>query len=703
MPHANDPVRLTLEKRVEFEALIADLSAHFINLDPSAVDDAIDEALARLGLMLDVDRGAVTQLADEDGTLVYTHYWSRAGDPPPPHLRVDSGKLMPFVLSRLMNGDVHCFSSLDELPVDAPDRAFLAQRNVKSAVVVPLVVAGQVIGSLGFSATEAEHQWDDDLVRRLRLVADVFASTFARKRLDAHLRSTIDDRMRFETLIADLASTFVNLDSDLVDGAIEDAQGRLVDVLNLDRSSLFQLDPEGNFVLTHYRSRPEFPPSPIARGSTVHMFPWIGGRVLSGHTVCISSVNDIPADAPDREHLQHVGTRSNVTIPLVASGRVIGALAFGTMREERTWPAEIVNRLSLIGQVFATAQARKRTETELRKTLDENARLRDRLIEENVYLQNEVKAREGTSDLIGSSAAIRSVLGEVDQVARTGATVLLLGETGTGKELIATAIHERSQRSGRPMVRVNCAAIPMTLIESELFGREKGAYTGALARQTGRFELADGSTIFLDEVGELPTEVQVKLLRVLQERHIERLGSSRSVKIDVRVIAATNRDLEHMIAEGTFREDLYYRLNVFPIRVPPLRERPEDIPTLVWAFVEEFSRSLGKRIESISKEHMLGLQRYAWPGNVRELRNVVERAVIVSAGPRLAIEPPRPKTAGARRSLKLEDVEREHLRAVLERTGWRVRGHAGAAEILGLKPSTLEDRMSRFGLRRPRP
>jgi formate hydrogenlyase transcriptional activator len=252
------------------------------------------------------------------------------------------------------------------------------------------------------------------------------------------------------------------------------------------------------------------------------------------------------------------------------------------------------------------------------------------------------------------------------------------------------------------MVSINCAAIPTALIESELFGREKGAFTGAVARQIGRFELADASTIFLDEVGELPAETQVKLLRVLQEREIERLGGSGPIPINVRVIAATNRDLEQMIADGRFREDLYYRLNVFSIRVPPLRERPEDIPTLVWAFVDDFARSLGKRVESISKEQMVALQRHPWPGNVRELRNAVERAVIVSDGPRLVIEPPRARGGGHRRASKLEDVEREHIRTVLENTGWRIRGRSGAAEILGLKPSTLESRMAKHGLRRTR-
>ena len=355
-----------------------------------------------------------------------------------------------------------------------------------------------------------------------------------------------------------------------------------------------------------------------------------------------------------------------------------------------------------MAQIFASALARKRAETELRKALAENARLRDQLIEENVYLQGEVKQRQGSSELIGQSSAIQRVMQQVDQVAPTAATVLLLGETGTGKELIATAIHERSPRRARAMVRVNCAAIPAALVESELFGREKGAYTGAVTRQIGRFELADQSTIFLDEIGELSGELQVKLLRVLEEKQVERLGNPRPIKVDARVVAATNRDLEQAIADGRFREDLYYRLNVFPIKVPPLRERQDDIPMLVWAFVEEFSRALGKRIESISKEQLAALQRHQWPGNVRELRNVIERAVIVSTGPRLVVELPSATVSSRRRSRRMDDVEREHIRAVLEGTGWRIRGAGGAAEQLGLKPSTLEGRMAKHGLRRPR-
>jgi formate hydrogenlyase transcriptional activator len=303
--------------------------------------------------------------------------------------------------------------------------------------------------------------------------------------------------------------------------------------------------------------------------------------------------------------------------------------------------------------------------------------------------------------VVGRSAALREVLEDVRRVAATDSTVLLLGETGSGKELFATHVHQLSRRHARSMVRVNCAAIPDTLIESELFGREKGAFTGALARQMGRFELADRSTIFLDEIGDLSQDVQVKLLRVLEEREIERLGSPRAIRVDARIIAATHRNLEERVAQGTFREDLYYRLNVFPIQVPPLRDRTEDIPPLVWRFVEEFAEAFGKRIDAISPENMIALQRYPWPGNIRELRNAVERAMVTAAAGHLTIPVPRRAFTAATRSIKLIDVEREHIHGVLESTRWRIRGNDGAADRLGLKPTTLETRMVKLGLKRP--
>ena len=303
--------------------------------------------------------------------------------------------------------------------------------------------------------------------------------------------------------------------------------------------------------------------------------------------------------------------------------------------------------------------------------------------------------------IIGESAAILRVLEQVEQVAATDATVLLQGETGTGKELFATRIHELSARRGRLMVRVSCSAIPSTLMENELFGRERGAYTGADSRQAGRFELADNSTIFLDEIGDLPPDIQVKLLRVLEERQIERLGSPRPIRVNTRIVAATHRNLEQRIADELFREDLFYRLNVFPIHVPALRERRVDIPLLVWRFVAEFSKAFGKRIDDIPRDNMAALQRHSWPGNVRELRNVVERAMIVATGPRLTIDLPTAGATPAKASTRLVDVEDRHIRAILESTGWRIRGTGGAAELLDLRPTTLETRMARLGIKRP--
>jgi len=307
----------------------------------------------------------------------------------------------------------------------------------------------------------------------------------------------------------------------------------------------------------------------------------------------------------------------------------------------------------------------------------------------------------GHEAIAGESAALRRALEQVERVAATDSTVLLLGETGTGKELFASRIHELSSRRNRPMVCLNCAAIPPTLIESELFGREKGAYTDAIDRQVGRFELADRSTIFLDEIGELPAEVQVKLLRVLEERQIERLGSVKSIHINARIIAATNRSLEQRTAEGAFRSDLFYRLNVFPIRVPPLRERVEDISILVWRFIAEFGPKFGKQITEVRPETMVALQRHTWPGNIRELRNAVERAMILATGSRLSIPIPPPLTARAG-GLRLVDVQRAHIRKILETANWRVRGPRGAADRLGLRPTTLETRMAKLGLTRPK-
>jgi formate hydrogenlyase transcriptional activator len=313
--------------------------------------------------------------------------------------------------------------------------------------------------------------------------------------------------------------------------------------------------------------------------------------------------------------------------------------------------------------------------------------------------------RVATRPIIGQSSNLRQVLQQVEIVAPTDATVLVLGETGTGKELVARAIHDVSDRSRRPFVKLNCAAIPSTLLESELFGHERGAFTGAVAQRIGRFELADGGTLFLDEVGEIPLEVQPKLLRVLQEHEFERLGGTRTLKVDVRIIAATNRDLRGMVRARRFRDDLYYRLNVFPIAIPPLRERPDDIEALVGHFVDQFAVRMNRQIDVIPRETLDALRRYQWPGNVRELENVIQRAVILSTGPRLTLPPMRVEPVPQRPSKAvetLEGVERAFIARVLDETNWVIGGPRGAAARLGTKRTTLHSMLKRLGLSRPR-
>lgn len=360
-----------------------------------------------------------------------------------------------------------------------------------------------------------------------------------------------------------------------------------------------------------------------------------------------------------------------------------------------------------VGAVVAFRDISKRRENEaqLKAALAENQRLRKQLQDENIYLREELKLNHRCDRIIGDSTAVKRALFRMEQVAGTDTTVLITGETGTGKELFATAVHNLSARGHKPLIKVNCAAVPETLFESELFGHEKGAFTGASRTKIGRFELANGGTLFLDEIGEMPLALQAKLLRALQEGEIERVGGGRPIKVDVRIIAATNRDLGREAAAGNFRSDLYYRLNVVPINVPPLREREGDIPLLAMTFAERFARQFQKDIRRINRNCLKHMQRYTWPGNIRELQNIIERAVILSQGETLVIEglgetPAIPGDAAT--SIRMEDVERAHIIKVLNTHNWVVHGKGRAAEALGINPSTLRSRMKKLGINRPK-
>jgi formate hydrogenlyase transcriptional activator len=558
---------------------------------------------------------------------------------------------------------------------------------------------------------------------RMRYVVVRITGVTDGPRLDAGLVEATSSHASVQRLIADLATRLVTIEPDAIDDTIADSLRQIAEVLQLDRAILWCKGAgdasarASDCSIGHLHSSLHA----LLEQASVQ---FIASKLEAGEVASFMRIDELP-DQADREAFLRLGLRSAAVVPVTSTGGAgRSALAFGSTTE-REWAPAIIEQLRLASGVVGQALARKASLKALRQALDELHRVRERttadavsggtsvtvlrephlgdgLQAESMCLRREVQERFDAAAIIGQSPAIRRVLTQLQQVAATDSTVLLLGETGTGKELLATHLHALSARRGRTMVRVNCAAIPATLLESELFGRERGAYTGALARQIGRFELAHRSTIFLDEIGDLPADIQVKLLRVLEERQIERLGSPKAIDVDVRIITATHRDLEQRISDEAFREDLFYRLNVFPIQVPALRDRAEDIPLLVWRFVAEFSKAFGKRIDAIPPENMTALQRYSWPGNIRELRNVVERAMIIATRPQLTIALPAASGPAKRCSVTLADVEKEHIRSVLEGTMWRIRGLGGAAERLGLPPTTLETRMAKLGLSRPK-
>ena len=520
------------------------------------------------------------------------------------------------------------------------------------------------------------------------------------KAIQVHL----EERLAFEERLARLSATFIDLPSDQIDQEIEAGLETIVTALGTDRAGLAQLSAaDGELKITHFWSAPGIPPIP--KDNLKNVFPWIFKEVQNGSKIVISRVEELPAEAEnERRYALAVDQRATLVIPFWIGGKVAGGISTGCFHREREWQPEVIRSFQLAAEIFANAIVRKQTEEGLRQATAEIRNLKDQLQRENLYLREEIKLEHYHGEIVGNSEAIRRVLKQAEQVGPTDSTVLLLGETGTGKELLARSLHDLSRRRARSMVKVNCAALPASLVESELFGREKGAYTGALTREIGRFELANESTLFLDEIGELPLELQAKLLRVLQEGEFERLGSPRTIRVNVRVIAATSRDLRAAVKEGKFREDLFYRLSVFPIQVPPLRDRKEDIPALAWHFIRELGTRMGRNIESVRSSTMVGLQRYSWPGNIRELRNIIERSLIIFPGEIFQAEMPIGDDSFRSQDLRntLHEVERDHILMILSGTGWRVRGKNGAAEILGLKPSTLESRMKKLNLSRTR-
>jgi formate hydrogenlyase transcriptional activator len=476
-----------------------------------------------------------------------------------------------------------------------------------------------------------------------------------------------------------------------------DLAGRLHLVVRFDYLACVLHDATSNTMGLHTLETTEPIPAQDPRPNSVEEDP--AGTVLqTQHPLIVSDVAEESRWPQFPERAKPFGVNSLCYLPLTTARRRLGVLVFAC-KQAGAYDTADVDFLRQVANQVAVA-------VENALAFDQIEALKDQLHQEKVYLEEEARTDQNFGEIVGESAALRRVLKQVEAVAPTDSTVLILGETGTGKELIARALHDLSPRRERTFVKLNCAAIPTGLLESELFGHEKGAFTGAVTQKVGRFELAHRGTLFLDEVGDVPPELQPKLLRVLQEQEFERLGSTHTVRVDVRLVAATNHDLGQMVSGGRFRSDLYYRLNVFPVVLPALRERPEDIPRLVRHFTQRFARRMGRRIETIPATVMDALVRYPWPGNIREMQNVIERAAILSPGPSLQIPPWDLQPAAtqaqtpAAAAVTLADAERVHILGVLRETGWVVGGPNGAAARLGMKRSTLQKKMKKLGISR---
>jgi PAS domain S-box-containing protein len=525
-----------------------------------------------------------------------------------------------------------------------------------------------------------------------------------RKQKEEEIRNAsekIEKQMLFDNLLSRLSTEYINLPFERIDERINEGLEQVAENIGIERIALLQFsDDKQKLELTHTYSIDPRHRAPIFLVSEKH--PWLTESLRRGITLQISSIDEMPEEAvAEKQYVRDQGFKSFVAIPMKVAESVIGAISYSSMTSEHAFSDELVQRLTLVSDIFANVFDRKFKEQNLRDAYTNIEQMKQRLENENLYLRQEIEVTHRHDEIVGKSQAIKQVLSQAEAVSRQDTSVLILGETGTGKELVAYAIHRMSPRKNRAMMKVNCAALPSLLIESEMFGREKGAFTGALTQQVGRFEAANGSTIFLDEIGDLPMDMQVKLLRVLQEGQFERLGSPKTITVDVRVIAATNRDLHKAVREGAFRRDLFYRLNVFPITVPPLRDRREDIPLLLWSFVREYEEAMGKKIDRMTNQTIDLMQAYSWPGNVRELKNVIERAMILNTDPVLHIDHLESDET-IDRPVTLEDANRHHILKVLKNTGWRVGGKNGAAEILGLKRSTLQTKMKSLNIQRPK-
>ena len=571
-----------------------------------------------------------------------------------------------------------------------PEEPGLAVLGVESYLGVPLKDAlGGVLGHL-VAMDIRPRRFDDQEISILKIFATRACAELERQRAEAAL---VKSQKRLQTLLDINNAVVSKLTRDELFSAIGDALARIIP---FDRLALSLHDKAAGVlrIATYAGTYERGDYTPIGRVLKLDDSP--AGQAFARHEVVVRPDLAAERKTVSEERAYGHGFRSMCAVPLIVHGRGIGAITLGSLTPLQYSESGADFLMSLATQIaLAVDNMTAHEETE---------KLKARFQAETVYLQEEIKTEHNFEEIIGQSVPLREMLRKIEQVAPADTTVLIRGETGTGKELLARAVHDRSRRNHRPLVKVNCGSIPSGLVESELFGHEKGAFTGATQRRIGRFELADGGTIFLDEVTELPLDTQVKLLRVLQEGEFERVGSNQTIKVDVRVIAATNRDLREVVRSGAFRSDLFYRLNVFPLEVPPLRDRLEDVPLLVSFFLSRFGTKLGKDLRGVAQSSMERLFQYHWPGNIRELQNVIERAAVLAKGSTVQVDvallrPDDPVESPAVMST-LETIERNHIIRALTETRWVIHGKKGAAEILGINPSTLRSRMEKLGIKR---
>jgi len=690
------------EAWVQFSALLGRLAASFLHLTADATDKGIEEGLLQIKDFFTADCVVLLELKGNSSHpfLVSNQPNGERSDDEPSYQTSQALLSLPS----LYEGKTLVLSPLPEaFPEELlkTDEQLWRDSGLKAKLALPLLKDGALLGLLCVDYYSSSKDCPTGQTDLLLPLGELFAAVLERR----NAFQEVEELLEFEKLLSEISSMYANLPADQVDKTIDQGLERIGRFLNSDRCNLGQLtqDQDGVHIL-HSWSDEGIDAMPNFLIGTSRYFPWALNKLKLGEVVHYSRHEDLPDEAEtDKKTLTDLGIKSGITVPIAVGGPVVGFLEIDKVRAHRSWPLKLANRLRILGEIFANALVRKEKELEIQNAFAEIKQLNNQLEADCSYLRQEIDLEHSSHNMIGQSAPLRHVFLKIQQIAPTDITVLILGETGVGKELVARAIHAASRRSERPMVKVNCAALPTNLIESELFGHEKGAFTSAQSRQVGRFELADGNTLFLDEIGELPLEAQSKLLRVIQEGEFERLGSSHTIRVDVRIIAATNRNLEEEVKKGRFRQDLWYRLNVFPVDVPPLRQRREDIPLLVNGLVDRSNRKLGKWIKLVPNNVMQALQDYPWPGNIRELENVIERAAITTQGSTLQLQdnlsPAHAQALEGAEQVTLEELERNHIVQVLTETDWRISGPKGAALFLGVNPSTLRYRMRKLGIR----